>query len=73
MNFNPQAMQALLALDDTALWARICGIAKRAGISLSPVPPPPEEMSKLRAMMGGSGQGDIAKALDTLARYRETR
>lgn len=73
MKFDPQAMQNLLALDDTALWQRIRSIAAAAGLSLSATPPPPEDMRRLRGMMGGAGQADVAEALRTLSRFRDMR
>ena len=73
MKFDPAMMQALLALDDAALWQKICQIAAQSGFSISKTPPPPAEMARLRALMGGSGQADVASALQTLARYRQGR
>ena len=73
MKFDPAMMQALLALDDAALWQRICQIAAGSGISLSATPPPPAEMAKLRALMQGSGQADVASAMQTLSQYRQKR
>lgn len=73
MKFDPQAMQNLLALDDAALWEKIRSIAGAAGVSLSVTPPPPEEMRRLRGMMGGAGQADVAEALRTISRYRGAR
>lgn len=70
MRFNPQAMQALLALDDRSLWSKIRGIAAGAGINLSENPPPPAEMLQIRAALGGCGQGDVQAALDTIGRFR---
>ena len=70
MKFDPQTMGALLALDDAALWQRIGAIAAAAGVTLSAAPPPPAEMQRLREMMRGAGQADVASALATLARYR---
>ena len=70
MKFDPAAMQALLQLDDAALWQKIRAIAAQANISLSATPPPPAEMAKLRALMQGSGQADVASAMQTLSRYR---
>ncbi len=73
MKFDPQAMQALLALDDTALWQKIRSIATTAGLSLSPTTPPPAEMARLRSLMGGAGQADVGEALRTLSRFKGTR
>lgn len=73
MKFDPAMMQALLALDDTALWQKISQIAAAGGVALSPTPPPAAEMAKLRALMQSSGQGDVADALQTLSRYRQGR
>ena len=70
MKFDPQMMQALLALDDAALWQKIGAIAAAAGVTLSASPPPPAEMQKLREMMRGAGQADVASALSTLSRDR---
>ena len=71
MKFDPAMMQALLALDDAALWQRICQIAAGSGISLPATPPPPAEMAKLRALMQGSGQADVASAMQTLSHSRQ--
>ena len=73
MKFDPNAMTALLSLDDAALWQKIRGIAAAGGVSLSEAPPPAAEMQKLRALMGGAGQADVANAMQTLARYRQGR
>ena len=70
MKFDPAMMQRLLSLDDTALWQQITKIAAQGGFRLSPTPPPPGEMARLRALMQGSGQADVARAMETLARYR---
>lgn len=71
MKFDANAMAALLALDDASLWREICRIAGAAGLSLSPTPPPHAELERLRGMMRGAGQGDLANAMRTLARFRE--
>lgn len=73
MKFDPNAMAALLALDDSALWARIRAIAATGGVALSEAAPPAAEMQKLRALMGGAGQADVAGAMQTLARYKQGR
>ena len=73
MKFDPNAMAALLALDDEALWARIRAIASTGGVALSEAAPPAAEMQKLRALMGGAGQADVAGAMQTLARYKQGR
>jgi hypothetical protein len=71
MKFDPAMMQALLALDDAALWKKIRQIAAQGGFSIAEAPPPPAEMAKLRALMSGSGQADVASAMQTLMRYRK--
>ncbi|MBQ8351811.1 MAG: hypothetical protein IJY20_07200 [Clostridia bacterium] len=71
MKFDPAMMQALLSLDDAALWQKIRQIAAQGGFSISETPPPPAEMAKLRALMQGSGQADVASAMQTLAHYRK--
>ena len=70
MKFDPNAMAALLSLDDASLWEKITAIAAGSGVTLSRTTPPPEEMKKLRALMGGAGQADVANAMATLARYK---
>ncbi len=70
MKFDPSAMSALLSLDDASLWAKIAAIAAGNGVTLSKTVPPPEEMKKLRALMSGAGQADVASAMATLARYK---
>lgn len=70
MRFDANAMAALLALDDAALWAQIRGIAGSAGLTLSETPPPSKELERLRAMMRGAGQADLAEAMRTVARFR---
>ncbi len=73
MKFDPRAMEALLALDDRALWEKIRSIAAASGITLTATVPPHEDLEKLRAMMRGSGQGNVGDALATLSRYRARR
>ena len=70
MKFDPNAMAALLSLDDAALWGKIRAIAAAGGVALSEAPPPAAEMQKLRAMMGGASQADVAGAMKTLSRYK---
>lgn len=70
MRFDANAMAALLALDDAALWAQIRTIAGSAGLALSETPPSHEELERLRAMMRGAGQADMAEAMRTVARFR---
>lgn len=70
MRFDPAMMQALLQLDDAALWKKICQITAQGGIALSETPPPPEELAKLRSLAGGCGQADVAQAVEKLSRYR---
>jgi hypothetical protein len=41
MKFDPAMMQALLALDDAALWKKIRQIAAQGGFSIAEAPPPP--------------------------------
>ena len=71
MKFDKKAMDDLLALDDAALWSRICGIAAASGIALSPTPPPSGELDRLRQMMRGCGPADIVAAMGTLSRYQK--
>ena len=73
MKFNQNAMKNLLALDDAALWQTVRGLAAASGVALSETPPPPDEMQRLRTMLGGCGQQDVAGALATLSRYRQSR
>lgn len=73
MKFDANAMKNLLALDDAALWRKIHDIAAASGIALAEAPPPPDEMQRLRALLGGCGQQDVAGALATLSRYRQSR
>ncbi len=70
MKFDPRAMEALLSLDDRALWEKIRAIAGASSISLSETPPPHEELERLRSMMRGNGGGNVAEAMATIARYR---
>ena len=70
MRFDANAMAALLSLDDAALWAQIRTIAGTAGVRLSEAPPPHAELERLRGLMRGAGQADIAEAMRTVARFR---
>ena len=70
MKFDANAMAALLALDDGALWMQIRRIAATAGLTLSETPPPHADLERLRGLMRGAGEGDVAEAMRTLARYR---
>ena len=45
-------------------------IAAASGIPLTDTVPPHADLEKLRDMMRGSGQGNVAEALSTLSRYR---
>ena len=73
MKFDPKAMQSLLALDDEALWAKICTVASASGIQLARSTPPASEIAKIRAALGGCSQADVAGALDTIARFRQSK
>ena len=70
MKFDAKAMEALLALDDSALWMQIRRIAATAGLTLSETPPPHTDLERLRGMMRGAGEGDVGEAMRTLARFR---
>ena len=71
MKFDANAMAALLALDDAALWAQIRRIAASAGLALSETVPPHAELERLRGMMRGAGEGDIGEAMRLVNRFRE--
>ena len=71
MKFDANALAALAALDDAALWAQIRKIAGAAGLSLSETVPPHAELERLRGMMRGASERDLAGAMQTLARFRE--
>lgn len=70
MQFDQRTLQALLALDDAALWQLICRIAAQNGITLSKTPPPSETLQALRNTVSGKGQKDIAEALRIIEQYR---
>ena len=70
MKFDAAAMDALLSLDDASLWRQIRTVAGSAGLVLSETPPPHEELERLRGMMRGAGQADLAEAMRTIARFR---
>lgn len=72
MQFDKQTLQAVLALDDAALWQLICRIAAQNGITLPKTPPPAETLSALRATVSGKGQKDIAEALRIIDDYRKS-
>lgn len=72
MKLDANALAALLALDDTALWAQIRRLAGTAGLSLPEATPPHDELERLRGMMRGAGEGDVASAMQLLARLRNT-
>lgn len=71
MRFDPHALQALLALDDDALWAKIRAVASASGIQLAKETPSSADMARIRSAFGGYGQNDVAAALDTIARFRQ--
>lgn len=70
MKFDPEAMRALLTLDDPALWAKIREIAGASGIQLPAGTPSAQDMARIRTAMSGCGQADVVGALKTLARLR---
>lgn len=70
MKLDPTMMKTLLQMNDAALWQKIREIAIQNGISLSETPPPPAEMERLRSLVAGCGQSDVAQAMQTLSRYR---
>lgn len=71
MKFDPKAMQALLSLDDDALWAKIRALAAASGVALASEVPPAADLKKLRAVLGGCGQTELNEALETIARFRK--
>ncbi len=73
MQFDQNALNELLRLDNEALWKTVLTIASLRGISLPQTPPPAEEFAKLRGLLSGAGSGkpDVAQALKILDDYRK--
>lgn len=69
MTFDPNALSALLALDDRTLWQTIRGIAASRNISLPEGPISESDMQRLRVAMSGASQSDVNNALRILSEY----
>lgn len=70
MQFDPQALEALLHKSDTELWAVIRQICAANRIPLSSAPPSAEEMRKIRAMMGGVNAGNFGDFVKKAKEYQ---
>ena len=51
MRIDREKLKRLSALDDTALWSEIVGMARSVGFSMSEKPPKREDMQKIRSML----------------------
>lgn len=71
MEFDQNAMNALLALDDKALWEKIRSLAEKNGIPLPPGEPPAAELSRLRTVLAGKGAKDVAAAAELINRLKK--
>ena len=69
MTFDPNMLNALLALDDRALWQTIRSIAAAHGIALPEGPMAESEMRRLRAALSGATQADVGEALRIVTEY----
>ncbi len=70
MKIDQKKLEALLALDDNALWCEIVTVAKSRGFILPEKTPPHEELEKLRSTVNG-GKLNISSALKIIDRYRK--
>lgn len=73
MQFNREALNSLLAQEDTALWSSICSIAAASGVKLPLGAPPAVDMARLRAALSSTSQSDIGSALKIIDDYRNSR
>ena len=73
MQFNKDALRALLALDDHALWDQIRTIAASGGVTLPDGAPPKEDIARLRAALGSASASDVAGAMKIIDDYRNGR
>ena len=73
MQFDKQALDALMMQNDRALWENIRKIAGASGITLPQNPPPPAELSRLRAMIGSGNIPDVSAAMKTVNEYKKSQ
>ena len=66
MHFDAKAVNLLLQMSDSQLWAFIQGLAQKRGIKLPAATPSPGEMQALRRAIGSLENQDMGKALSLL-------
>lgn len=73
MKLDPQAVQALTALPDDALWNTVRQIAASKGFRLTATTPPPEQMRAIREALTHADKIDMGTAISMLKTYREKK
>lgn len=63
MNLDAKKLEALTALDDTALWETVRSIAGTHGLSLPESTPSHEELERLRDACRGVGKISMLQAM----------
>ena len=66
MKLDKTMVDALLALNDDALWARIVMLGESKGFSLPKATPSPTDMTKLRALLSHPEKLDMVDAFRLL-------
>ncbi len=70
MQLDKKAIDNLLKLDDTGLWAVIRTIAAQSGIDL-PKKISQSDISSIRKSLGSASEADIAGAARILSKFKE--
>lgn len=70
MQFDPQALEALLHKSDAELWGVIRQICAANRIPLSSATPSAEEMRKIRVMLGGINAGNFGDFVKKAQEYQ---
>ena len=73
MQFNKNAIMALLAKSDAELWNTIRSIAMSGGVAVPEAMPGPNDMAKIRAALVGASSDDLANAMRIIDEYRRRK
>ncbi|MCQ2386051.1 MAG: hypothetical protein MJ078_05205 [Clostridia bacterium] len=70
MAFNREVLARLLEKNDAELWRAIRIIAINNGVTLPEPTPPPQDMRRLRTLLGSAETEKYREALDIVEKYR---
>ena len=73
MTFDPNALNALLAMDDRTLWQTVRQIAAAHNLVLPDGAISAGDMQRLRSAMAGRSQADVDEAIRIVSEYGKRR